>query len=73
MGKMNRNACSVNAAKQFEILTFGSNGRGLTQALEALIASPWKTPSRIQLGAVLDDLLLAHEAYLPYLKKRSKR
>lgn len=74
MGKMEPHMHAlVNAAKQYEILTVQAAMEGdYRKALEALIASPLENSFK-KSRAVLDDLLLAHEAYLPNFKEVIKK
>ncbi|MEL7657325.1 MAG: 6-phospho-beta-glucosidase, partial [Bacillota bacterium] len=69
MGEMERHMHAlVNAAKQYEILTIEAAMEGdYRKALEALFASPLENSFKNS-KAVLDELLLAHEDYLPNFK-----
>ena len=63
----------VNAAKQYKILTIQAAMEGdYHKALEALFAISLENSFK-KLRAVLDDLLLAHEAYLPNFKETIKK
>jgi len=69
MGEMERHMHAlVNAAKQYEILPIEAAMEGdYRKALEALFASPLENSFKNS-KAVLDELLLAHEDYLPNFK-----
>lgn len=74
MGKMERHMHAlVNSAKQYEILTIEAAMEGdYRKALEALMASPLENSFKNS-RAVLDELLVAHEEYLPNFKEAIRK